>query len=88
MFKQKQACILKVKSAIFNPLRVKLKGELFTDTATLLMYATDASAYREVPLAVVKAGNSEDLKVLIDFARTEKIPLIPRTAGTSLAGQV
>jgi FAD/FMN-containing dehydrogenase/Fe-S oxidoreductase len=69
-------------------LKDKLEGDLYTDTATLLMYATDASAYREVPLAVVRAKNSDDLKVLIDFARTEKIPLIPRTAGTSLAGQV
>src|ERR1035437_3724911 len=69
-------------------LKDKLEGDLYTDTATLLMYATDASAYREVPLAVVRAKNSDDLKVLIDFARTEKISLIPRTAGTSLAGQV
>jgi FAD/FMN-containing dehydrogenase/Fe-S oxidoreductase len=69
-------------------LKGKLKGELYTDTATLLMYATDASAYREVPLAVVRAKDSDDLKTLIDFARTENIPLIPRTAGTSLAGQV
>jgi FAD/FMN-containing dehydrogenase/Fe-S oxidoreductase len=66
----------------------KLKGDLYTDTATLLMYSTDASAYREVPLAVVRAKDTNDLKTLIDFARTEQIPLIPRTAGTSLAGQV
>jgi len=78
------------KSQIDNiqSLKDKLKGDLYTDTATLLMYSTDASAYREVPLAVVRAKNSDDLKVLIDFARIEKIPLIPRTAGTSLAGQV
>jgi len=78
------------KSQIDNiqSLKDKLKGDLYTDTATLLIYATDASAYREVPLAVVRAKNSDDLKVLIDFARTEYIPLIPRTAGTSLAGQV
>src|SRR5664280_2127329 len=66
----------------------KLKGDLYTDTATLLMYSTDASAYREVPLAVVRAKDVDDLKVLIDFARSEQFPLIPRTAGTSLAGQV
>lgn len=69
-------------------LKDQLQGELYTDTATLLMYSTDASAYREVPLAVARAKNSDDLKTLINFARTEKIPLIPRTAGTSLAGQV
>lgn len=78
------------ESQILNiqSLKGKLKGELYTDTATLLMYATDASAYREVPLAVVRAKDSDDLKTLIDFASTENIPLIPRTAGTSLAGQV
>src|SRR5580704_15971247 len=52
------------------------------------LYATDASAYREMPLAVAVPKNGEDLKKLITFAHTEKTSLIPRTAGTSLAGQV
>ena len=65
-----------------------LEGELYTDTTMRTLYATDASAYREMPLAVAVPKNQEDLKKLIAFAHTEKTSLIPRTAGTSLAGQV
>ena len=52
------------------------------------LYATDASAYREMPLAVAIPKTIEDIKLLIKFAKNEKTSLIPRTAGTSLAGQV
>ena len=72
----------------FDELRNSLAGDLFTDRATRLLYATDASAYREIPLAVARPGNKEDISILIAFARRMKTSLIPRTAGTSLAGQV
>jgi FAD/FMN-containing dehydrogenase/Fe-S oxidoreductase len=52
------------------------------------LYATDASAYREMPLAVAVPRTKEDIRILILFARDHKVSLIPRTAGTSLAGQV
>src|SRR5215207_5582066 len=65
-----------------------LDGELYDDKRMRILYATDASAYREMPLAVVMPKHVGDIKKLIDFARTEKTSLIPRTAGTSLAGQV
>ena len=71
-----------------NQLKKVLEGDLFTDYKTKILYATDASVYREVPLAVCRPKNSSDLKKLIDFANTHKTSLIPRTAGTSLAGQV
>ena len=65
-----------------------LEGSLHFDTTMRRLYATDASAYREVPLAVAIPKNKADLIKLIAFARQEKTSLIPRTAGTSLAGQV
>ncbi len=71
-----------------NELAGKLEGELFTDDALRILYATDASAYREMPLAVAIPKSVEDLKKLIAFASANKTSLIPRTAGTSLAGQV
>ncbi len=52
------------------------------------MYATDASAYREIPMAVTRPKNREDIRKLITFAIENKTALIPRAAGTSLAGQV
>ncbi len=69
-------------------LQQALEGELFYDDTMRLLYATDASAYRELPLAVAIPKTENDLKRLIRFAREEKTSLIPRTAGTSLAGQV
>src|SRR5215216_4816843 len=66
----------------------ELEGELYFDKTMRILYATDASAYREMPLAVAVPKSPGDLKKLIAFAHAEKTSLIPRTAGTSLAGQV
>ena len=65
-----------------------LDGEFYTNESIRRIYATDASAYREVPHAVAIPKNEEDLIKLIRFASENKTSLIPRTAGTSLAGQV
>ena len=72
----------------FGPLKTALEGEFFTDETTRRLYATDASAYREVPQAVAIPKTEKDIETLIQFARANKTSLIPRTAGTSLAGQV
>jgi FAD/FMN-containing dehydrogenase/Fe-S oxidoreductase len=72
----------------FRQLTGELEGELFTDNTTRILYSTDASAYREMPSAVAIPRTVQDLKKLILFARKQKSNLIPRTAGTSLAGQV
>ncbi|CAM1344894.1 FAD-binding and (Fe-S)-binding domain-containing protein [Tenacibaculum amylolyticum] len=65
----------------------QLSGELLFDNLHKSMYATDASVYRKIPLAVAYPKNISDIQKLIDFATTNNITLIPRTAGTSLAGQ-
>jgi len=72
----------------WNALGALLKGDLFTDKTTRKLYATDASAYREMPLAVAIPNGKKDLLELVKFARENKTSIIPRTAGTSLAGQV
>jgi FAD/FMN-containing dehydrogenase/Fe-S oxidoreductase len=72
----------------FQHLAEDLEGELYDDKTMRLLYATDASAYRELPLAVAIPKSKADLKKLISFAKAQKTSLIPRTAGTSLAGQV
>ncbi len=69
-------------------LQERIKGDVFTAETWRLMYATDASAYRKLPLGVVRPKDASDIKTLISFAHDEKTSLIPRTAGTSLAGQV
>jgi FAD/FMN-containing dehydrogenase/Fe-S oxidoreductase len=72
----------------FSALQKELEGSLFTDLTTRKLYATDASAYREMPLAVAIPKSESDLVKLIRFANVNKTSIIPRTAGTSLAGQV
>ena len=69
-------------------LQSTFEGDIFIDDATRLVYATDASAYREKPLAVARPRNASDIKKLIQLAIATKTALIPRAAGTSLAGQV
>ncbi|HEY9168562.1 MAG TPA: FAD-linked oxidase C-terminal domain-containing protein [Lutibacter sp.] len=64
-----------------------IEGEVHFDDLHKSIYATDASVYRKIPLGVAYPKNNEDLKKIIHFATKNKITLIPRTAGTSLAGQ-
>ncbi len=72
----------------FLQLKEELEGDVYWDDVRRMLYATDASAYQETPIAIVLPRSKEDIKKLIVFANTNKVPLIPRTAGTSLAGQV
>lgn len=65
----------------------QLKGELFFDKLYKSIYATDASVYRKTPIAVAFPKTKNDINKLISFASTHNISLIPRAAGTSLAGQ-
>ncbi|EDM27663.1 FAD linked oxidase-like protein [Lentisphaera araneosa HTCC2155] len=69
-------------------LKESLQAELYWDDTLRTLYATDASAYKEMPLAVCFPKDSQDLQALILFAKSNNLSLIPRTAGTSLAGQV
>lgn len=65
----------------------QLSGQLFYDSTMRKLYATDASVYRELPLAVVYPKDEADIQRLIQFAINTGTSLIPRAAGTSLAGQ-
>lgn len=73
---------------VLDQLSGELEGELFTDITTRTLYATDASAYRELPIGVAIPKSNADIAKIISFANSYKISVIPRTAGTSLAGQV
>lgn len=65
----------------------ELDGELYFDSLMKTLYATDASVYKEFPLAVALPKHTADIKRLIAFANQYQTSLIPRAAGTSLAGQ-
>lgn len=74
-------------------LRKSFSGKLYFDTSTvhqqmLQVYATDASVYQEKPEGVAIPKDKEDIIQLIRWANENKKTLVPRAAGTSLAGQV
>jgi FAD/FMN-containing dehydrogenase/Fe-S oxidoreductase len=75
-------------SADLTALAAQLEGELYFDAAMRALYATDASEYQEFPVAVALPRSEPDIGALLAFASKHGIGLIPRGAGTSLAGQV
>jgi FAD/FMN-containing dehydrogenase/Fe-S oxidoreductase len=76
-----------IDNSNLDTLHNSLSGDVLFDNLQKSIYATDASVYRKIPLAVAFPKDEKDIKNLIDFAIKNSITLIPRTAGTSLAGQ-
>ena len=76
-----------IDNATLKTLHNSLTGDVLFDKLHKTLYATDASVYRKIPLAVAFPKDEKDLQTLLHFATKNKITLIPRTAGTSLAGQ-
>lgn len=62
--------------------------QILTDSLHKIAYSTDASTYREVPYGVAYPETVADIKALIAEAKRLNTHLIPRAAGTSIAGQV
>jgi len=62
-------------------------GDVLDDRYSLGMYATDASHYQIMPIAVTLPKNESEVKKAVEIARNYKIRILPRGAGTSLAGQ-
>lgn len=72
----------------FEILKNQIEGELFTNNVQRVLYSTDASLYKELPIAVAKPKSNDDILKIIAFANSNNIAIIPRGGGTSLAGQV
>lgn len=65
-----------------------IDGEIREDSHYRIIYATDASAYREIPDAVIFPKHEKDIEEIVHYASKQHVNIIPRAAGTSLAGQV
>jgi len=76
-----------LKNTLLSKLQQDLEGDLQYDDLIKGLYATDASVYRKIPVGVAFPKTVSDIKKIVLFAKEHKIGLIPRTAGTSLAGQ-
>ncbi len=74
-------------SSKLDALSSKLEGEVEYDYLTNILYAQDASVYTLQPKAVAFPKSTDDISKIMKFANDNELPLVPRGAGTSLAGQ-
>ena len=68
-------------------LRKRIAGDIRLDLASRVLYSTDASIYQIEPLGVVIPRTQDDLQAAIELAAKYRVSVVPRGAGTSLAGQ-
>ncbi len=74
-------------ASLADELRRAIDGDVLIDRGSRLMYATDASIYEMEPVAVVFPRGADDVQAVVRIAAERGIPVLPRGAGTSLAGQ-
>ncbi|MGF6382766.1 FAD/FMN-containing dehydrogenase/Fe-S oxidoreductase [Paraburkholderia atlantica] len=74
-------------SPLAQHLRKALRGDVLFDLASRGRYSTDASIYQITPVGVVVPRDQDDLRIALEIARSEKVPLLARGAGTSQCGQ-
>lgn len=68
-------------------LRTAMAGEVRDDVYTRHLFSTDASMYSIEPLAVVFPRDAADVAAAVAVCAEQRVPVLPRGAGTSLAGQ-
>ncbi len=75
------------KAELAKRLRKETSGEVMTDMASRGRYATDASIYQAMPVAVLVPKTAEDIATAIQIASELNVPVLPRGGGTSQCGQ-
>jgi FAD/FMN-containing dehydrogenase/Fe-S oxidoreductase len=70
-----------------HELKRAVRGEVRFDRGSRAMYATDASNYRQIPIGLVVPRDADDVIAAVAACRKFGAPILPRGAGTSLAGQ-
>ncbi len=68
-------------------LRQRVSGEVRFDPFSRVLYSTDASIYQMEPVGVVIPRSAADVQATLEVARDNRVPVLPRAGGTSLAGQ-
>src|SRR5437867_9247285 len=64
-----------------------VEGELLFDAASRGRYATDASIYQVEPIGVLVPKSADDVRTAIAICREQRVPMLPRGAGSSQCGQ-
>ena len=75
------------RARIHDDLRDVIEGEMLFSPVDRAPYAVDASLYEIDPLGVILPKHKADLVSLLKYAGDQGIPLHPRGAGTSMAGE-
>src|SRR5436305_11695453 len=70
-----------------DDLKGLIRGEVLCDELTCRLYATDASIFEVEPAGVVLPRDEEDVEALVRYAGEHQIPLVPRGAGSGVAGE-
>jgi FAD/FMN-containing dehydrogenase/Fe-S oxidoreductase len=65
----------------------RVEGDLRTDLYSRILYSTDASIYQVMPYGVLIPKTMEDVHAAVELAAQYRLPILPRTSGSSLAGQ-
>lgn len=73
---------------IANELGALVEGEVRFGTHDRMLYATDASIYQVPPIGVVVPMTIDDAARVVEYCAAQRLPILPRGGGTSLAGQV
>lgn len=73
--------------ALESELRKNIRGEVRFDAGSRALYSTDASNYRQIPIGLIVPRDADDVIAAVATARKFGAPVLPRGAGTSLAGQ-
>jgi FAD/FMN-containing dehydrogenase/Fe-S oxidoreductase len=82
-----RALSLLVLRELESRLRARISGEVDFGAGARALYATDASNYRQVPIGVVLPRTTDDVLEVVRTCHEHGVPILPRGAGTSLAGQ-
>jgi FAD/FMN-containing dehydrogenase/Fe-S oxidoreductase len=76
-----------VSDELERALRAAVRGAVRFDRGTRAMYSADASNYRRVPIGYVAPRDTDDVEAAVAVCREHDVPVLPRGAGTSIAGQ-
>ena len=72
---------------LVDDLEAIVEGEVRFDTYSRNLYATDASAYHQLPIGVVVPTSVEDVQAVMEYCAEHSIPVLPRGGGTSQIGR-
>jgi len=73
--------------ALAEDLRTRVDGEVEFDEYAQVLYASDGSIYQARPAGVVCPRDASDVQAAVEVATDHEVPVLPRGAGSSLAGQ-